>query len=284
MPGVTTTVSILGVTLPQPKGNADTIVAAVGSAGIPAHLKAKYLTALRAVADTGMLPEYRDGPCSGGPVSGGIGTKTQLGLVTAQAGLQAGLSAIKIGTTALNAVPVVGSILNSAISLISLPFAHHVAAARNEQATLCQAVPDAQNFLVQVDQYVQTGQWDHVTAVQEMEAGFTAWRREVSGIIHDTGGRCDAACFYEGYFRAAIEKRKLDYQQVESTLSQAASRATKSIEASVAAGVTSISAFLKKESGVVASGDYTPIISALIVGAVIVFGVSLLSRLRRPRV
>jgi hypothetical protein len=284
MPGVVSLVSNFAPTIPQPKGNADTIVASIGSASVPAHLKTAYLAALRAVAESGNLPDYHDGPCSGGQGSGGIGTKTKLGLVTAQAGLQVGLSAIKIGTTALNAVPVLGQILSSAISLISLPFAHHQAAIQKEQATLCQAVPDAQNFLAQVDQYVVTGQWDHVTAVTEMEAGFTAWRREVAGIIHDTAGRCDESCFYERYFRAAIEKRKLDYQQIESTLSQAAARGTKAIETSVTGAVAKVTEFLKTQSAVVAGGDYTPIISALVVGGAIVLALSLLSRLRRPTV
>src|SRR5260370_39639812 len=103
-----------------------------------------------------------------------------------------------------------------------------------------------------------------------MEAGCTAWRSEVSGIIHDTGNRCDEACFYERFFRAAIEKRKLDYQQAESTLSQAASRATKSIESSVAGAARSISEFLKKESAVVAFRGHNPVIFALIVGGGIV--------------
>src|SRR5260370_6489322 len=99
-----------------------------------------------------------------------------------------------------------------------------------------------------------------------MEAGFTAWRSEVSGIIHDTGNRCDEACFYERFFRAAIEKRKLDYQQAESTLSQAASRATKSIESSVAGAARSISEFFKKESAVGGFRGFIPIYFAFLVG------------------
>src|SRR5260370_32798926 len=242
MPGVAYSVSNLGSTIPQPKGNADPMVAAVGSKGVPGHLLKVYLPMLRSAAETGRIPDYHDGPCSGGATpSGGIGVGTQLGLATAQAGLQAGIAAIKIGTTALNAIPVVGQILSSAIILITLPFQHHQQAVHNEQATLCQAVPDAQNFLAQVYQYVQSGQCDYVTAVQQMEVGFTAWRSVIAGIITETGNRCDEACFYERFFRAAIEKTKLDYQQPESNLSQDSSKATKSMESSVAEPSKSIS-------------------------------------------
>src|SRR5260370_37328662 len=90
--------------------------------------------------------------------------------------------------------------------------------------------------------------------------------------MHDTGNRCDEACFYERFFRAAIEKRKLDYQQAESTLSQAASRATKSIERSVAGAARSISEFLKKESAEVAFRVHTTRISTFIGGGAVLFG------------
>ncbi len=280
MPGVVGTVPTLSRTIPQPMGSPDTIVASIGAAGVPGHLKADYLKQLRAAAESGFISDYR---CPNGVSPTGVGT--QLGVATAQAGLSAGLDAVKIGTTALNAIPIVGNILSSAISLITVPFAHHKAAVAREQATLCTAVPEVNAFLRQLDQYVLTGQWDHVTAVQEMENGFKAWVLEVKGILQDSGGKCNAACFYERQFRAAIEKRKIDYQANESSFSLGAHGLANSVISGVSGVPKKLTDFLKKESGAITSGlkagNYQPLISALLVGAVIVGSVYGFSRLWR---
>src|SRR5260370_39169264 len=108
MPGVAYTVSNLGSTIPQPKGNADTIVAAVGPKGVPGHLLKVYLPMLRSAAETGRIPDYHDGPCSGGATpSSRVGGGAPFGLATAQAGLRAGIAAIQIGTTGLDPMSVV---------------------------------------------------------------------------------------------------------------------------------------------------------------------------------
>jgi len=72
--------------------------------------------------------------------------------------------------------------------------AHHAAAVKLEQATLCQAVPDANNFLRQIDSLVSTGQMDVATAAQALEQGYSNWRDEVKAILQDTGGKCNYAC------------------------------------------------------------------------------------------
>jgi len=241
MPGVLTTISDLGGGKPQPLGNAETIVNALGAKGKP------WESTVRTAAETGLIPPYTGAGCGGG--AGGPGVGTQLGVVTAQAGLAGAASFIKVGTKALDAIPVVGSLIGAAISLISAPFQHHAQAVRTEQTTLCVAVPDAQNFLALVDQYVQSGQWDYVTAVKEMEAGFAAWRTEVSSILKDTAGQCNAACYYEMAFRAAIEKRKLDYQQAEVTLGNAGKNLVNSVSNSVGGIVQKVTDFLKGNSG-----------------------------------
>jgi hypothetical protein len=108
----------------------------------------------------------------------------------------------------LGSVPIVGGALKGLFSAFT---GHHAQAVRTEQATLCQAVPDANNFLRSIDALVQSGQLDAAGAANAMEQGFQQWLGEVRGILKDTGGKCNAACVYEKCFRAAIEKRKLDY-------------------------------------------------------------------------
>jgi hypothetical protein len=75
-------------------------------------------------------------------------------------------------------------------------------------------VPDANNFLRAVDQMIAAGQLDVASAPSVLEQGFQNWRGEVGAILKDTGGKCSAACVYEKAFRAAIEKRKLDYASI----------------------------------------------------------------------
>lgn len=260
MPGVLSTVSNLGGGKPQPAANADTIVASlqpIGDAGAVALV--------RAAAETGRIGDYTAKGCTGRASGPGLGT--QLGVVTAQAGLQAGASALKIGSKALDAIPIVGSLIGAAISFIGMPFQHHAQAVQTEQATLCAAVPDAQNFLALVDQYVQTAQWDHVTAIQQMEAGFESWRLEVKAILQDTGGKCNAACVYEKAFRAAIEKRKVDYLQAETTFGNAGKGLVNSVSNSVGGVVQKVSDFLKgtgatAQQGVLASPNFRLFIGA----------------------
>jgi hypothetical protein len=118
-----------------------------------------------------------------------------------------------LGGAALGSVPIVGNALKTALGLFT---AHHAQAVKTEQATLCQAVPDANNFLRSIDALVASGQLDTASAVGALQQGFQQWRVEVGAILKDTGGKCNAACVYEKCFQAAIEKRKLDYAAVAS--------------------------------------------------------------------
>ena len=113
-----------------------------------------------------------------------------------------------LGGAALGSVPVVGGALKTLFSVFT---GHHAQAVKTEQATLCQAVPDANNFLRSIDALVASGQLDPASAVSAMQQGLQQWRVEVGAILKDTGGKCNAACVYEKCFQAAIEKRKLDY-------------------------------------------------------------------------
>lgn len=284
MPGTNSTISSLGASAPASLGSPETIVNSLGP--YPSDGAKKTVSE---AAQTGKIPDYyrkTPGDCGGATV-GTPGLSTQLGIATAQATAQAATGAIKVGTTALNAVPVVGSVISSVVSLITAPFQHHAQAVKTEQDTLCIAVPDANNFLALVDQYVTAGQWDHVTAVQQLEAGFTAWQREVSGILKDSGGKCNAACVYEKCFRAAIEKRKLDYQLIEASQATASKNLPGSVVSSLSAAGSSVSQFLKETTGAIQSGlnsgNYLPFLSALVLGGGVVLTFWYFHRLGRRR-
>jgi len=192
------TVAAIGVSAPAVNGNAQTIVASLGK--LPN--KAAAAVALD-VATTGVLPPYNEPRC-GGTVAG---NSLNINGALAQAGAKAVVT--DLSKTLLKSVPVVGDILNSLVSLVSLPFAHHKQAVATEQSTLCVAVPRAVQFLQVIDEMLLTGQIDGATAAQAMEQGWSNWRDQVKAILQDTGGKCNAACCYEKYFRAAIEYRKL---------------------------------------------------------------------------
>jgi hypothetical protein len=185
-------VSFLKAPLALPTGNAETIANSLA----PFH-KPRDRDAVVTAAQTGFLQGYEN---CGGSINGpGVGSQIeQLGIVT---GVKAGLAAI----------PVVGGALSGLAGLVTAPFAHHKQAVKTEQATLCRAVPEANNFLRGIDAALAQGQIDAATAVQLMEQGYQNWLPEIRGIIKEGGNTCNAACIERKEFRAAIEKRKQDY-------------------------------------------------------------------------
>jgi hypothetical protein len=175
-------------------GNADTIVNSLGK--FP-NAGARGL--VRGAAETGFF-SYNEPSCSGAGI-GGPGVASQF------------------ADAALGAVPEIGGLLKSLAGAFQM---HHAAAVRNEQATLCQAVPAANNFLRGIDTAVSLGQMDTATAAQTLDQGFQNWLAQVKPILKDTGGKCNAACVYEKAFRAAIEKRKQDYALIDAQNSSGA--------------------------------------------------------------
>lgn len=175
-------VSYLKAPLALPVGNAETIVNSLK----PFH-KAKDADGVRVAAQTGFLTGYTD---CGGNIGGGPGIGT--GLISA----------------GLGAIPVVGGALSKIVGVFG---AHHANAVKNENATLCDAVPQANNFLRGIDAALAQGQIDTATAVQAMEQGYQNWLPLIHGIIKEGGNTCNAACIMRKQFRAAIEKRKQDY-------------------------------------------------------------------------
>lgn len=178
----------------MPSGNADTITKALG----PFFNQAEH-DLIFGAASTGFF-SYNEPSCSGAGIGG---PSIATGLVGA----------------GLGSIPVVGGTLSKLFGIFG---AHHAAAVKTEQATLCQAVPDANNFLRGIDAAVAQGQLDIPTATQALEQGYQNWLAEVKSIYQTGAGKnCNAACVYAKAFRAAIEKRKLDFQLVSARVASA---------------------------------------------------------------
>ena len=182
------TVSSLNASAPVPSGNAETITKSLE----PFH-KGQGRDFVKSAAESGFF-SYNEPSCAG----------------AGSGGLNVGQSLIGAG---LGSIPIVGGSLAKIFGVFG---AHHAAAVKTEQATLCRAVPDANNFLRGIDSAVATGQIDITTAAQALEQGYQAWLPEIQAIIKEGGNTCNAACIYRKAFRAAIEKRKQDYAIIAS--------------------------------------------------------------------
>lgn len=208
-----------------PSGNAETITKALGP-----YPNARERDFIRQAAESGFF-SYNEPSCS----SGGIGGPS--------IGKQFEGQALRVG---LNAIPLVGPILSSFSSLIFGFGQHHAQAVKLEQRTLCQAVPDANNFLRGIDSAIASGELDRATAAQALEQGFQNWREEVRAILKDAGGKCNAACVYEKAFRAAIEKRKIDYGLTSATLAGANQGVLGGVVNAISGAVSSVEALFHR--------------------------------------
>lgn len=188
-------VSSLNPSSPLPPGNADTITRALG----PFFNQAEHDLIYKA-ASTGFFT-YDEPSCGTGVVGGGAG------------GQLAGVAV----SSGLSAIPIAGPLLSKLFSAIN-PIAHHAAAVRTEQATLCAQVPAANNFLREIDAAVLQGQLDTATAAQALETGYQNWLVSVKAIYKTGAGKnCNAACVYAKAFRAAIEMRKQNYALIQNS-------------------------------------------------------------------
>jgi hypothetical protein len=252
--------------MPLPSGNADTITNALGPWNKGPGSNAAARAVIYQAALTGFF-SYNEPSCRGVGVS-----STNIGVGLATAGI--------------GAIPVVGGALSKIVGIFG---AHHAAAVKTEQATLCQAVPDANNFLRGIDAAIAQGQIDAPTATQAMEQGYQNWLAEVKAILQDTGGHCNAACVYEKCFRACIEKRKQDYA-LKATAVAAQSQgvfggvvnAVSSVVSSVQQALSPTGSTILSTPAVVQAG-LTPArqgtLAVFVIGGVILLGFSLFSNL-----
>ncbi len=177
------TISRLVASNPQPTGNADTITKAL--APFP---NSGVRDAVYRAASTGIIPPYNEPSC----VGAGIENSDYVGSIGAAA-----------AKNLFPSIPIIGGVLSGIVGAFG---AHHKAAVKLEQATLCAEVPGIQDFLNMVDQAVAQGA-DLDQASQALESAYSTFVSRVQKIYK----QCNAACDSQKYVRAAIEFRKQNY-------------------------------------------------------------------------
>ncbi len=177
------TVSRLVASNPAPTGNADTITNAL--APFP---NSSVRNAVYQAASTGIIPPYNEPSCAGA----GIQNADYVGSIGAN-----------VAKNLFPSIPIIGSVLGGIVGSFG---AHHAAALKLEQATLCSEVPGIRNLLLMVDQAVAQGA-DLDQATQALESGYQTFVSRTEKIFKS----CNAACDYRKYVRAAIEFRKQNY-------------------------------------------------------------------------
>lgn len=206
--GVNSTVSTLIAASPIPPGNADTITNSLAP-----FANSSVRDAVYRAASTGTIPDYNEPSCVG-------------------AGIQTGDYTTAIASAGLKSIPVVGSFLSAALGIFG---AHHAAAVKLEQATLCSEVPGIQNLLRAIDQAVLQGA-NLNDAIQTLENGYSTFVSRVAKIYKS----CNAACDYQKYVRAAIEFRKQNYAIIAAQYEQGAQGVVGGVVSAITGAVNSL--------------------------------------------
>lgn len=192
--------------------NAQAAIASSGQAG----------RVVRGGGGAAYVPGTKD--CSASGVSGGAKDVQLAG----QAGGLA-LTAVTVpwggaGTALLATGPATFGItiaIAGLVGLFSTIFAHHAAAVKKEQSTLCTAVPAANNYLNIIDQAVSSGAVDAQHALAALDSLSSDFRSAVSGIYKS----CNAACVMQMCLDAAVAKEKQKYQALAQQQAAAAAQA-----------------------------------------------------------
>lgn len=143
--------------------------------------------------------------------SGGASASISQGLnITRAAGGAAAATAVAAGAAAGSVVPVVGTIVGVISGILANIFGHHAQAVEMQDEILCQAVPQTNSMLQQIDQMLASGQMqpaDASTAYQTIYSQFAA------GVGSDPSFKTgDAMYGYLLALQAVIAARQQDLQ------------------------------------------------------------------------
>ena len=160
---------------------------------------------IASAVSSGFIPTYS--PCSGNPPT----------LATVSSGLQAAGSkaiALATGPGALITGPAAPFVImgGAIANLFGAIFGAHAKAVGLEQATLCGAIPAANQLLQQVDQMLQSGQLSAGQASSLLDQVVQKFESGVAPIIKISSSQCNAACVYLRMLRAIVAKRKAVYR------------------------------------------------------------------------
>jgi hypothetical protein len=164
----------------------------------------------------GYLPDYEPGVEAGNDATftgSSSGCQTSTSTLKAQLTATIGSGAITAGKFATAANPIVGGALIAAGALLtglSAIFGSHSKAVAAERGTLCAAVPMANAFLQQLDQYLAAGQVTAQTAAQGLQQLQSSFASETSKISNTS--QMNEGAIYNRALQGIVTRRTLDLQ------------------------------------------------------------------------
>lgn len=195
-------------------GALDPASAAAQVIGTDSHINASSKSAINASAAAGQMLDASGQPAYI-PGSGDCSAVNGSGMLKPAIVSTAGGLTLKFSGAAGPAAPVVMAI-GAIMEAFGAIFAHHAAAVKKEQSTLCAAVPAANQALQVIDEAVAGGQatpQQAIAALQNMPGEFQS---QVSGIYND----CNAACVMTEELKAICLVRASQYQDMISGAAQ----------------------------------------------------------------
>lgn len=195
----------------------------------------KYWPATKAFMDealrTGRLPAYTEEACSGvapldkkllvtnlsanvlQAVAGGAGAAGAAGSAGAAAGAAAGGGGGSAGAAGALAAAAPFLIIGAvALGVIGAIFAHHAAAVKKEQTTMCAAVPGANEGLDWITGEFRGGRLSKQDAKAALDSLYSNFNAYVQPVLKDSGdgSKCNLACGYRRALQAVIAKKKAE--------------------------------------------------------------------------
>jgi hypothetical protein len=161
-------------------------------------------------AASGSFVGFNPTGCTGVSAGGNIKIIQQASGL-ALSGVSMGLTAAGVVTSAALAPFTLG--ISAVIGLFPLFFAHHAAAVKKEQQTVCAAVPAAQNYLEQIQNSVSTGLATPAQGIQALQSLLSDFTSQVASIMKNSSSQCNAACVWVKELTAIVAYQSAQYQE-----------------------------------------------------------------------
>ncbi len=189
-------------------GAMDPAAAAAQVIGSDTHVNASSKAAILASAQAGQMLDAR-GQAAYIPGTVDCSAVNGSGMLKPALTSTAGGLALKFAGAAGPAAPAVMAV-GALLEVFGAIFAHHAAAVKKEQGTLCAAVPAANQALQVIDEAVTSGAATPQQAISALQAMPGQFQSEVSGIYQD----CNAACVMTDELKAICLVKASQYQDL----------------------------------------------------------------------
>jgi hypothetical protein len=189
-------------------GAMDPATAAAQIIGSDSHVNASSRAAIQASAQAGQMLNANGQPAYI-PGTGDCSAVNGSGMLKPALTSTAGGLALKFAGAAGPAAPAVMAI-GGILEVFGAIFAHHAAAVKKEQGTLCAAVPAANQALQVIDEAVASGATTPQQAISALQSLPGQFQSEVSGIYND----CNAACVMTKELQAICAVKVSQYQDL----------------------------------------------------------------------